>query len=656
MFTPEKMDQIHVVFSDKDVTSVAETVVQQGTLQLVDAADVEPWAQNLDRAVVGETSEAMAFRRQRIETLLKQLNLDEDFTGIKSTKDSWNELDQQISEIEHSVQAVLSQREETRNELQRLIELKMHVQEVPQFEFSIGERNGYSYLTVETGRINDENLEILKKGLQSLLHVLTPLDHFGGRTTILVIVLRRDHERLQSILRDAGFQPLKLDRETKPLSPQIIRELNEKTENLNHRLSEIESEIEKTGKKYHQFLKSLLYTIKRNVLKRQILKYFRKTQKTYLISGWLPTKEHDNFIGEIRKATQNRCVIEVVPAEQVTAVREGKTDVPVQLKNPRLLKPFELITGAYGMPSYQTIDPTPILGISFLLMFGMMFGDVGHGLVLGIMGSLFTLKSHKELLKNIGLLLFYAGCSSVLFGILFGSVFGIEDFIPALWIRPMESIKTLLNVAIYFGIGMISLSIGINCVNALRKKKFLNIIFDKAGLLAAIVYWCGILITMRLFTVKSEAKATLPLLAVVMMFGSIVLLFLKEPIVQLIQGKRELFHEGFGTWMMGGLVEMLELILGFLSNTISFVRVAAFGLAHAGLFIAIFALSDAVGGLAGGLISFIILLLGNIMIIAFELLVVTIQAMRLEFYEFFNRFFETSTVGYRPIGTSLEES
>jgi V/A-type H+-transporting ATPase subunit I len=133
-----------------------------------------------------------------------------------------------------------------------------------------------------------------------------------------------------------------------------------------------------------------------------------------------------------------------------------------------------------------------------------------------------------------------------------------------------------------------------------------------------------------------------------------VLLFFKEPIIHLVQGKRKLFPEGVATGVMGGIVDILEILLGFLANTVSFIRIAAFGLAHAGLFMAIFALSDAVKGMAGDIFSVFILFFGNIVIIVLEGLVVAIQAVRLEFYEFFSRFFKAGSVEYRPLGVDMK--
>lgn len=237
----------------------------------------------------------------------------------------------------------------------------------------------------------------------------------------------------------------------------------------------------------------------------------------------------------------------------------------------------------------------------------------------------------------------------MIFGVLFGSVFGIEDIVPALWLRPMESISRLFTTTLYLGIGMITLAIGVNIINGIRQRDFLGMIFDKAGFLAVILYWCGIIFTTRIITTQAEARSEVPLLVSILLIVSMVLLFLREPIVQLLRGKRRLFPQGVATGIMGGIVELLEIVLGFLANTVSFIRVAAFGLAHAGLFMAIFALSDAVGGVGSGFVLFF----GNILIIALEGLVVSIQAVRLEFYEFFSRFFQQSNTPYRPVNSDI---
>lgn len=653
MFTPEKMEQVHVVFSDRDVARVADTVVRQGSLQIVDAAEMETWAQNLSRAGSGEETNEMRARREHVEGLLKGLGLTDGGEGIVPDERGWGELDRKLVEIERSMRAELVSREELEKELARLEELRNRVDTIPTEGFPLKTREEHSYLAVEVGTVVEKNMETLRRNLEPILHVLTVLGHVGGITKIVVVSLRRDREKLQSALEEAGFEPSLLEEEGQVPSPEFIKKLNQEIDQYRDKKFSIEERLQKVANEQGTFLRSVLMRVRRDILKHQILKYFRKTERTYLLSGWIPSEQRETFIREIRKATQNRCVIEDIPAEKMMSVREGRVQVPVRLKNPPLLKPFEILTKMYGIPAYQSIDPTPLLGVSFLLMFGVMFGDVGHGLVLILTGGLMAMKGKRASLQGAGLLLFYAGCASVLFGLLFGSIFGVEHLLPTLWLKPMESISQLFKTAIFFGIGMISLAMGINIINGIRKRDFLGLIFDKAGLLAAVLYWCGIVVATRLITTEAEVRGEIPMLIPVLMLGSGVLLFFREPIIHLIRGKRKLFPEGVTTGIMEGIVEILEISLGFLANTVSFIRVAAFGLAHAGLFMAIFALSDALRETAGSFFSILVLVFGNILIIGLEGLVVSIQAVRLEFYEFFSRFFQQGSMGYRPLGGEL---
>jgi len=647
------MEQIHVVFSEKDVGKVADAVVRQGALQIVDAAEMEGWARNLTRGGSGEETSEMKSRREKIEGIMRDLGITDQLETIRPDEAPWEEIDGKVTDLERSYKSDISSREEIDKELVRLEELRNRMDTVSIPDFPLKSRDEYTYLAIEIGHLAEENLEILRRNLESFLHVLTVLGQVGGMTRIVVMTLKRDHDKLQSALQEAGFQSAPLDEIGELPSPEFIKKMDQEIDRLREKKFSIDERIKKLAQDHESFLRSVLLRIRRDTLKTHILKYLRKTERTYLLSGWIPTTLRESFVHEIRKTTQNRCVIEEIPAENIPSVREGKVQVPVELNNPRLLKPFEILTKAYGIPAYYSIDPTPLLGISLLLMFGVMFGDVGHGLVLCITGLLLAMRGKKASLQSAGLLLFYAGFSSIIFGFLFGSIFGLEHLLPTLWLKPMESISRLFKMAIFFGIGMISLAILINVINGIRKRDFLGLIFDKAGLLAAVLYWCGIIVVTRMLTTE-QTKEGLPVLIPVFMLGSVALLFLREPIVHLIQGKRKLFPEGVATGIMGGIVEILEIFLGFLANTVSFIRVAAFGLAHAGLFMAIFALSDAVKGMAGGVVSGFVLFFGNILIIALEGLIVSIQAVRLEFYEFFSRFFQHGATGYRPLKAELK--
>ena len=647
MFFPEKMLLVNALFPDKYTPKVVRMIIHQGDLQIVDAAQTNPWIKDLARTYSTEESSQSQARREKVEGLVKTLKLTDQLHNFQPLSGDWMEIDQSLETAIAEIESVSQRRDSLQKEFQRLNEIKTRYDRFPGLGKALQMPGDYSYLAIETGEIPDNNLPLLEEQLSATLHVILPIGRQKGMTSLVAIVLKRDAEVLQAALKASGFQPTKIEKELPSLATESIEKLEKELNDINEQLRDAEEKFQAVVNRHRALLIGVYLRIRQEQVQGRMLHFFRRTEKTCLFSGWLPDSRKEVFVKELQKATQNRAIVDLIPAESHEAVKDGSVEVPVKLNNPAFFKPFEMLTSVYGLPKYQTIDPTPVFGLSFLLMFGMMFGDIGHGLVLALLGLALLLKSHKETFKSAGYLLLYAGGSSIIFGFLFGSFFGIEDLFPTIWMKPMNDINQLFKVVIYVGAGMITVSIIINLINGIRSGRILDYIFDKAGLLSGILYWCGIILVSRLVLTKTNGGVGL--FVIYLFVACALLLFFREPILNLIRKNRRLYSSGVVTGLMHSLVEMLEIVLGFLANTVSFIRVGAFGLAHAGLFIAIFALSDMVSGKLSGVASILILILGNIFIIALEGLVVTIQAIRLEFYEFFNRFFRPARVKYQPI-------
>jgi V/A-type H+-transporting ATPase subunit I len=286
-------------------------------------------------------------------------------------------------------------------------------------------------------------------------------------------------------------------------------------------------------------------------------------------------------------------------------------------------------------------------------MFGIMFGDVGHGAVLLTLGWLVSrrAKDPGDTMALFGRLGAYCGASSIVFGFLFGSVFGVENLLPHLWMKPMDNVMYAFKVVIYYGIAVITLGIALNVFNSIRTRNFAGLFFDHAGLVVAALYWAGIVAVSVFLSNKPLPKALL-FLGVGL---PVIVLFLKEPLIAVARRKKVHFENGVGMYIFESFLEVMEILTGYLSNTVSFIRVAAFSLAHVGLFIAVFSLAGMVRGASGGAVyAVLIQFFGNIGIIALEGLIVTIQAIRLEYYEFFGKFFFGGGMEYKPIGLSAQ--
>ena len=220
------------------------------------------------------------------------------------------------------------------------------------------------------------------------------------------------------------------------------------------------------------------------------------------------------------------------------------------------------------------------------------------------------------------------------FGILYGAVFGFENIIPALLIRPFENINIILESAVIIGIFLILISYIFSILNSIKVKNLEEGLFGKNGAAGLSLY----IVLLLLLGGKLLGKTIIPTgIAIVLSVAFIILIVFKEPLANLMLGKRPLYSEDVSSYYIESSFSILETLLSMLSGTVSFIRVGAFALTHVGLFIAFQTIGRLIGTLAGNIV---VLILGNIIIIGLEGLIVFIQGLRLEYYELFSRYYE----------------
>ena len=288
---------------------------------------------------------------------------------------------------------------------------------------------------------------------------------------------------------------------------------------------------------------------------------------------------------------------------------------PTLIVNPRWARPFEIFGRLVGTPSTCDPEPSRILAVVVPLLFGYMFADIGQGLVLLVAGLWL-----RRRWPDLGLLV-PGGVMAMLFGWMFGSVFALESVIPPLWLHPLESPLTVLGAPLVFGGLLILFGLLLGALAALWSGHGVAWLTRDCGVVLAFLGAASLLVSP---------------------YGG---LALAAGILWFTGGHAFLERSARPQVLGAGLGEFAERALQLAVNTISFVRVGAFALAHAGLGVALESLASATDSMA---IAFLILLLGNALIILIEGLVVSIQTARLILFEFFVRFYTAQGRPFRP--------
>ncbi|RJG00389.1 V-type ATPase 116kDa subunit family protein [Noviherbaspirillum sedimenti] len=287
---------------------------------------------------------------------------------------------------------------------------------------------------------------------------------------------------------------------------------------------------------------------------------------------------------------------------------------PLLFMNPAWSRPFELFTRALGMPAASETDPTQVLAVVVPLMFGYMFGDIGQGLIIA------TIAWFLRRRYAVARLLLSCGIAATGFGWMFGSIFSMHGFIKPLWLAPLDDPITILWVPIAGGAAFLTLGLAMNAVAAYWRGESIRWLAHDSGILPVYFGLLGALASPAAIWIAAAGIAAC----------------LAGPAIQTRSAAAILPAAG----------RLIERVLQLLINTLSFARVGAFALAHAGLSSAIVSLVDAAPNPA---LKALLLVLGNALVLTLEVMVVSIQTTRLVLFEFFTRFFTGEGRAFRPL-------
>ncbi len=365
----------------------------------------------------------------------------------------------------------------------------------------------------------------------------------------------------------------------------------------------------------------------------------------FYIVGFVPQKDEERF----RKYFEGLKTVSLImkPCDE-----NGEIETPVKLKNNKFSEPFSMFVELYGLPSYSDINPTGFVAISYTLLFGIMFGDLGQGFLVLLLGI--VLWKWKKM--TLGRIMERLGVSSMIFGTLYGSVFGYEELLDPVYeslgisflpFKAIHSINTVLYAAIGIGIAMIIISVLVNVVMGFKEKNYERALFSNNGI-AGLVFYCSLL--MLLLGGMLGFKVGGPVYIICLIVLPLVVMFLREPLGELCKGKGFHIHESAGDFIAANFFECFEYLLGYATNTLSFVRVGGFVLSHAGMMSVVLALAE-----MSGHMSPVVMIIGNLFVMCLEGLLVGIQVLRLEFYEMFSRYYTGGGKAFEPVKVDLDE-
>lgn len=477
------------------------------------------------------------------------------------------------------------------------------------------------FLRIVVGTVPSINFIQLKRALSLASFLIKSFYSADGMEYVVIFGSSTQQEEVLDLLKSADFRDLTIPAEFSGSPAQLqadldrqIREIGDRSQEANRELSALLSGNMPLLQNVHDLL----------ILARpfaSLATAIRGKGGLVSLQGWVPAGRSDEIRRGLDEKLDHPFYIEF------SAPRSTEFDtVPTLLKSQWLLGPFQHLVKNFGMPGYREIDPSGLFALSYILMFGMMFGDIGHGMVIAV-GGLALRKRFPEF-ATIGVTV---GLSSILFGFAYGSLFGYEDIVQPLWMSPMHDPARALLMAVIWGAGFLLVANLIAIRNDLASGLTEQAIHGSRGIAGMCFY-------------LAAAYACYQLL-VNNQFGWIEGLI---PIIPLTMIVRFQWRNSSGPlWerALVGLIETLEHVINNVSGTLSFLRVAAFSLNHIALATAVFAIAGMMDSLGHG----ITVVLGNVFIIVLEGAIVAIQCLRLEYYEGFSRFFTGKGKAFEPL-------
>ncbi len=622
------LENVHIVnaMNEIDESNFTIGVIEENIHELVEMSAVTPYRENTaHKSVAQKINKLMEYLD--MELIIEKQYVKRNYDFQKTAKE--------VEKVYQEVDSVNKEIQELEERLENLKDFEEHIKHLKGLDIDFEELNNLKFFNYKIGILSRENRLKIKKNYENISAIVLHIgsDPVEGEVYMIIYPQELETEN-ERVLRSLNFQKVNIPKELSGRPDEAQQKLEDQKEKIKAQINELYNKMQLLKGKYGKQATKFYSQLKMEEETSKIKNETACTNNFFYLAGWVPQSMKETISDKFEEFGESV----LVTFKNVSEVPEHITP-PTKMKNNRLLKPFEVLIHMYGIPSYNEIDPTFFLSITYMFLFGAMFGDVGQGLVLLLAGLFLHKKIGKEVFGEIFIRL---GSSSIIFGFLYGSVFGFEHILPAILIRPIENINQILIASVVLGVILLVISFVISILNAVKQKNLKEGLFGRNGLAGLIFY---ILLLIVIINIVTNQQILPNKVCYILMAASMVIIVIREPLSNFILGKEQLYEESASGYYTESGFEVFETILSMLSGTLSFIRVGAFALNHVGLFIAFHTIADLTGNLAGSIIIYIV---GNIIIIGLEGLIVFIQGLRLEYYEMFSKYYKGEGVLFNP--------
>jgi vacuolar-type H+-ATPase subunit I/STV1 len=646
-----RFKKFYLVVSKQHETRVLEEIASLNAAQLIDAREV----------VAGQAENPDLYDRflrmgQRCSALMNAVSslrgrfgdlvpLTEYATGEgakpqPSLKFQLNEIKNSLDGYELTLNGLNAEVDRLLGEVETLNAVRSKLTVLQVVDVNADSLGTHTFTVARAGLVPDQALQGVEESIASLSGAYESRKATVEQSLMVIVVPRTNREKLDDVLTRYGFQeidlPPGLDPDPKVALSAVQERIRQKLKDSAGLESRLRALADELGARtnYVRFLKEATTVVSR-------------TEALSVSQGWIIETAVEDLRRKVAAITSDSYYL------QVENPKHGEQTPVLLPKRGWLLKGFELLTSVRGMPSYNELDPTVIFAILFPIMYGMMFGDVGDGAVILVLGLVFYRSKSAHIgisaraLKSLGTIMVVSGISAMVFGFFYGSIFLARTPFGPLLFEPVTSFGTIVEVALAFGVIQVAISLVLNIRNNFARGEWKEAVISGKGVLGMVYYLVGIVLAIRLIQgglqlslFGAPENFLLTNVALVCL-----LLILLSPILRHL-GSEEL---SVGKDIIEGFSELLEVFISFLTNSLSYLRLAAFALAHG-----IFAGFAADLGNSIGLVES--LLFVNTLIILVDGFAAGIQSVRLLYYEFSTRFFAASGQRFKPLSLKLTEN